>query len=71
MSKNIILVYGVHNLQMSLRGPYVSAGALVKQVWRQLRKANPSCRRGDPISKHINGLGTNKKFVVCSDKFRN
>jgi hypothetical protein len=35
-------------------------------MWRTLRKTNPSSRRrGDPTSKHINGLGTNKNLVMC------
>jgi hypothetical protein len=43
-----------------IRGRSVSVGTLVQQMWRLLRKINPSSRRrGDPISKHINGFGRN------------
>jgi hypothetical protein len=37
----------------------------VQQMWLLLRKTNPSFRRkGGPISKHINGLGTETNFVM-------
>jgi hypothetical protein len=41
-------------------------------MWRLLRKTNPfSRRRGDPISKHINGLGKNKYLIMGPDRARN
>jgi hypothetical protein len=37
-------------------------------MWRLLRNTNPSShRRGGPISKHINDLGTNVNLVMSLD----
>jgi hypothetical protein len=44
----------------------------VQQMWRLLRKTNPSSRRrGSTISKHINGLEPNKNLVMSPDGARN
>jgi hypothetical protein len=44
----------------------------VLQMRRLFRKSSPSSRRRvDPISKHINGLGTNTNFVMGPDGARN
>jgi hypothetical protein len=68
-------MYGDHNAQMSLPRRCVSAGALVRnygaQLWRPLRETNPYLRRrADPISKHINSLGTNKNLVTDQKRLR-
>jgi hypothetical protein len=57
-------------------GRCVNAGTLVlkygQQMWGLLRKPNPSSRRrGGPMSKHINGVGTNKNLVLGPDGDRN
>jgi hypothetical protein len=45
-----------------------TAGITAQQMWLLLKKFNPSSRRRDgPISRHINGLGTNKNMVVGPD----
>jgi hypothetical protein len=49
-----------------------SVFSTVQQMWRLLRKTNPSSRRsGDPISKHINGLGKKKNLVMGPGGARN
>jgi hypothetical protein len=58
---------------MLLSGHCMSTGELMEitkqQKWHLLRKTTPSSnRRGDRISKHINGLGTKINVVVCTDE---
>jgi hypothetical protein len=49
-----------------------SSWIVAQQMWPLLREANPSSRpREGPISKHRNGLGTNKKLVVGPNEVRN
>jgi hypothetical protein len=44
----------------------------VQQMWLLLIKTNLSSRRrGDPISKHIKGLGMNKYLVMGPERARN
>jgi hypothetical protein len=60
--------------ELPLPGRYVSAGAKLRcyECDAYSEKTNPtSRRRGDPIFKHISGLGININWVVGPDGARN
>jgi hypothetical protein len=66
----LIKLYGVYKIQMPLPGYCVSAGTLVlnfgvtNMVPTQKHKTLPPIDEAVPTSKYINGLGTNRNFVM-------